>query len=131
MYRSDVTQPARLAASPYIIGSVWELNKCVCIAPVSEVALFHLASVHLRRSGAATDSYICNWNSQPFQSPLQLHVRWMAVVCVRITTEGRCDTSRNYTTVAGNNSSEWVQTQFYDEDLSENHCAVWLTFFSR
>lgn len=45
MYRSDVTQPAQLAASPYIIGPVWELNKCVCIAPVSEVAPFHSVSV--------------------------------------------------------------------------------------
>ena len=53
MYRSDVIQLALLAASPYIIGSVWELNKCVCIPSVSEVAPFHLVSARRIFAGVA------------------------------------------------------------------------------
>jgi hypothetical protein len=53
MYRSDVTQPVRLAASPYIIGSVWELNKCIRAPSVSEIAPFHLVSVRCIFAGVA------------------------------------------------------------------------------
>jgi len=53
MNRSDVIQPALLAASPYIIGSVWELNKCICIPSVSEVAPFHVVSARCIFVGVA------------------------------------------------------------------------------
>jgi len=126
MYRSDVIQPARLAASPYIIGSVWELNKCICIPSVSEVAPFHLVSVGYIFAVLAQllilifVTEIAN-RFKVLSNCMQDGWQWFVSGLrqkVGVTLPG---TTKHSPAIACRNG---FRHKFYEEDVFEKHCAV-------